>query len=172
MRVCALWMTCLVCGLLAGCAEEATEGKASKNLDAELVNTVNNIQVENAIITQHTLYPYHFVTDGAKLNDLGQRDLGVLAQHYKEHPGLLNIRRGEASDALYEARVASVMAGLKEAGVEMSRMSASDTMPGGTGMPSERVVTILQKESETRSRSTSTTTTGTRGSSSRGMITQ
>jgi hypothetical protein len=161
-------MICLVCGLLAGCEEEATEGKASKNLDVELVNTLNNIGVENAIITQHTLYPYHFVTDGEKLNDLGQGDFAVLAKHFKEHPGLLNIRRGEASDALYEARVASVMAGLKETGVETSRVSVSDAMPGGTGMPSERVVTILQKESQTRTRST--TTTGR--SSSREMITQ
>ncbi len=172
MRLCALWMVGLVCGVLAGCAEEATEGKANKNLDAELVTTLNNIGVENAIITQHTLYPYHFVTDGEKLNDLGQRDFAVLAKQYKEHPGLLNIRRGEASDALYEARVASVMAGLKEAGVETSRVSVSDAMPGGTGMPSERVVTILQRDYETRSTSTSTMTTSPRGSSSRGMISQ
>lgn len=146
MRLCGTLMICLVCGLLAGCEEEATEGKASKNLDVELVNTLNNIGVENAIITQHTLYPYHFVMDGEKLNDLGQRDFGVLAKHFTEHPGLLNVRRGEAGDALYEARVASVMAGLKEAGVETSRVSVSDAMPGGTGMPSERVVTILQIE--------------------------
>jgi hypothetical protein len=121
--------------------EEERSGAEPKNLDVRLVNTVNNIQVENAIVTQHTLYPYHFVTDGAGLNDLGQRDLMVLARHYKEQPGALNVRQGPASATLYGARVAQVQKRLKEAGVDVGRMTISDGMPGGPGMPSEAIVT-------------------------------
>jgi hypothetical protein len=103
--------------------------------------------IENALITQHTLYPYHFVTDGEALNDLGRRDLGVLAGHYAEHPGVLNIRRDQTPEELYNARVVHVLAALKEAGVQTERVSVSDDMPGGSGMPSEQVVTILHSTS-------------------------
>ncbi len=77
---------CLACGLLSGCQENRETAGPTKNLDMELVRTLNNIGVENAIIAQHTLYPYHFVADGETLNDLGQRDFAVLARHYAEHP--------------------------------------------------------------------------------------
>jgi len=163
MRLYSTIAICLVCSLVIGCQDE-TQSRADKNLDVELVNTINNVGVENAIITQHTLYPYHFVTDGEKLNDLGQRDFAVLARHFTEHPGILNIRRAETGAELYDARVAHVLGTLKEAGVETNRVSVSDGMPGGSGMPSERVVTILQKEAAA--------TTLTTGSASRGMITR
>jgi hypothetical protein len=156
MRLCNVLVMGVACGLLVGCQSEVREGKSNKNLDAELVNTLNDIGVENAIITQHTLYPYDFVPGGEKLNDLGQRDFAVLAKHFLEHPGVLNIRRGETPTELYELRVAQVMSRLKEAGVETSRISVADGMPGGTGMPSERVVTILQKGPMTSTGSTAT----------------
>jgi hypothetical protein len=102
--------------------------------------------VENAIIAEHTLYPYHFVPDGDELNELGRRDFSVLARHFTEQTGSLNIRRGTTVPGLYEARVTVVIESLKEAGIDVSRVRLSDGMPGGSGMPSERVVTILQKE--------------------------
>jgi hypothetical protein len=168
MKLCNVLVACVVCGLLMGCEEEAKESKTTKNLDVELVNTLNNVGIENAIITQHTLYPYHFVVDGEKLNDLGLRDFAVLAKHFTEHPGVLNIRRGDTSTELYEARVAQVMSKLKEARVETNRVSVSDGMPGGPGMAAEKVFTILQKES---SASTTMSTTAIRsGGTSSGMI--
>jgi hypothetical protein len=167
-----LWCTGVIClagVLLAGCnEEEKAASKARKNLDIELVNIVNNIQVENAIITQHTLYPYHFVTDGAGLNDLGQRDLMVLARHYQEQPGVLNVRQGETSAALYGARVAQVQSRLKEAGVDVSRMTISDGMPGGPGRPSEAIVTTTPRITS----QDSTTSNGSGSSSSSGAITR
>jgi hypothetical protein len=163
MRLYSAIAICLACSLVIGCQEQ-TQSQTNENLDVELVKTINNVGVENAIITQHTLYPYHFVTDGERLNDLGQRDFAVLARHFTEHPGTLNIRRAETSAELYDARVAYVLGRLKEAGVETSRVSVSDGMPGGSGMPSERVVTILQKES--------VPTRMTTGSASREMITR
>lgn len=151
MRRCRAIVMGLACGLLIGCQTDR-EGDAARqpqqNLDVELVKTLNNVGIDSAIITQHTLYPYHFVPDGDTLNDLGRRDLAVLAKHYAEHPGVLNIRRDRTPRELYDARIASALTALKDAGVQTERMSISDNMPGGPGMPSERVVTILQSTAE------------------------
>lgn len=153
MRTFGVVAICLVCGLLSGC-EEDKRTAANRRFDTEMVRTLNNIGVENAIIAQHTLYPYHFVVDGEKLNDLGQRDFGVLARHFTEHPGLLNVRQGEGvSPELYKARVAYVTSRLKDAGIDPARVRISDGMPGGSGLPAEQVVTILRKPSENVSRS-------------------
>jgi len=138
---------CVACCLVAGC-EEYSQKETRKDLDIELIKAINNIGLENAIVVQHTLYPYHFVANGDGLNDLGRRDFGVLASHYKEHPGPLTIRQGDAPAELYERRVAHVSQRLQQAGVEVSRVGLSDGMPGGTGMPSGRVVLIIREETE------------------------
>jgi hypothetical protein len=145
MRSWCAGIICLAGVLLAGCQEEQARDQARKNLDVELVNSVNNLQVENAIVTQHTLYPYHFVTGGAGLNDLGQRDLMVLARHFKEHPGTLNVRQGETGPELYRARVAQVQSRLKEAGLDVGRVTIADGTPGGPGTRAEAIVTTTPK---------------------------
>ncbi len=146
MRLNCAITVCLMCVWVAGCHHNAAQPASETNLDAALVKTINNIGVENAIISQHTLYCYHFTTDGAELNELGSRDLAVLARHFAKHAGTLNVQRGEADEKLYQARIASVMAGLKKAGVNADSMRLSDGMPGGDGMSSERVVEILKKD--------------------------
>jgi hypothetical protein len=154
MRTSGVVAICLVGGLLSGCGEEDKRTAANQRFDREMVPALNNLGVENAIVTQHTLYPYHFVVAGEKLNDLGQRDFAVLARHFTEHPGLLNVRRGEGiSPELYQARIAWVTSRLKEAGIDPARVTISDGMPGGPGLPSERVVTILQKTEDVSTKS-------------------
>ncbi len=153
MRTSGVVAICLVGGLLSGC-EEDQRTAADQRFDREMVRTLNNIGVENAIITQHTLYPYHFAVDGEKLNDLGQRDFAVLARHFTQHPGLLNVRQGEGiSPELYKARVAHVTGRLKDAGIDPARVSISDGVPGGPGLPAERVVTILRKTDDPSTKS-------------------
>jgi hypothetical protein len=154
MRTSGVVAICLVGSLLSGCCEEDKRTAANQRFDREMVRTLNNIGVENAILTQHTLYPYHFVADGEKLNDLGQRDFAVLARHFTEHPGLLNIRQGEGiPPELYKARVAYVTSRLKDAGIDPARVNISDGIPGGPGLPSERVVTILREAENPAARS-------------------
>lgn len=143
MRRYGVVAVCLVCSLGVGCQENLHESQGDRNLDVELVNSLNNLGVDNAIIAQHTLSPYHFVAGGEELNELGLRDLSVLARHFTKHEGTLNVRRGETPPDLYEARVTYVMEELKKAGVDTGRMAIADGMPGGAGMPSERVVTIM-----------------------------
>ena len=153
MKLSGVVAICLACGLMGGCQEDARTA-ADQRFDKELVRTLNNVGVENAILAQHTLYPYHFVLNGEQLNSLGQRDFAVLARHYTEHPGLLNVRQGETiSPELYQARVAYVTSRLQEAGIEPQRVRISDGEPGGPGLPAEHVVTVLQRTTETSGRS-------------------
>jgi hypothetical protein len=161
MRWYGVLAVCLVCGLGVGCQENLHESQGDRNLDVELVNTLNNLGVENAIVAQHTLYPYHFAADGEELNELGHRDLSVLARHFAKHEGTLNLRRGETAPELYEARVTYVIEELKKAGVDTGRMGISDGMAGGAGMPSERVVTIMKKATEASGSAQSTSYSGT-----------
>lgn len=148
MRRYGVLAVCLVCSLVVGCQENLHDSQGDRNLDVELVNSLNDLEVDNAIIAQHTLYPYHFVSNGEELNELGLRDLSVLARHFAKHEGTLNVRRGETAPELYEARVTHVIAELKNAGVDTGRMSIADGMPGGAGMPSDRVVVIVGRSGQ------------------------
>lgn len=154
----------LLCVLLIGCQENISQNPGTKMIDAKLVDSLNNVAIEKAIVAQHTLFPYHFVRDGAELNELGKRDFEVLAGHLLEHAGPLNIRKGGVPTDLYEARVNHVLDQLKAAGVEVERIKISDGMPGGSGMTSVNVVTILEKADEAlATESTTSLSPGTTG---------
>jgi len=147
MQKCTIVMTGAICLLMAGCGS-ANKGAKPVELDqglinAGLVNSYNNLAMQDAILAQHTLYPYHYVRNGAQLNELGRRDLAVLAGHFKENPGPLNIRRDNVSPDLYNDRVQFVINELQKAGVDAGRIKIADGMPGGSGISSERIVTIL-----------------------------
>ena len=105
-------------------------------MNSKLINTYSDIAIQNAIISEHTMFPYHFVKNGAELNELGQRDLAVLTEHFAKNGGHLNIRQLGASADLYADRVSFVREMLQEAGIEMERISVSDGMAGGSGMAS------------------------------------
>jgi hypothetical protein len=116
-------------------------------VNSELINSYNNIAVQNAIISQHTLFPYHFVKNGKELNELGNSDLKVLAKHFLRYPGKLNIRRSNVPQDLYQGRINFVLRQLKEAGVKDDQISISDAMPGGPGMLSEKILIIVEEDS-------------------------
>jgi len=138
----------LFCILTLGCEQSAKQGPDQHLVNSRLINSYNDTAIENAIVSQHTLFPYHFVQNGAELNELGQQDLAVLAGHFMKHPGSLNIRRHDTTAELYEARVNTVRERLRQAGINVERMSISDGMPGGSGMASEKVLTILENKTQ------------------------
>lgn len=147
MKLSTITTISLFCILIVGCQESVQRNSTRQLINTELVNSLSDIQMQNAIITQHTLFPYHFVKNDAELNELGQRDLAILARHFMEHPGQLNIRRdNNIPGLLYEARVNLVLGRLKETSVDTERISISEGMPGGSGMPSEKVLIILEKQ--------------------------
>jgi hypothetical protein len=121
----------------------------SREFDAGLVSAIRDSAIKNGIIAQHTIYPYHFVSDSAKLNELGVREVNVLAEHYREaesQGATLNVRRSGAGDALYDARVRSVTDQLAHAGITSAMVKVGDESAGGDGMNSERVMTAIQRD--------------------------
>ena len=157
MKLCKIVIISLFYVLMVGCEENGQRSSEMRLINTKLVTSINDIALENAIITQHTLFPYHFVKNSAELNELGQHDLAILAKHFMEHAGQLNIRRNNIPADLYEARINLVLDMLKKAGIDKEQISISDGMPGGSGMASERILTIL--ESTTTSTPVQTTTT-------------
>lgn len=148
----------LCCISSIGCNESAKKEPDKPLMNRELISSYNDIAIQNAIVSQHTIYPYHFVKNAAQLNELGRRDVAVLAGHFMKHAGDLNIRRSDTPVDLYEARVNAVVERLQLAGVDMKRMNIADAMPGGSGMASERIVIILEEASKATSSTSSTTT--------------
>ena len=142
--------TVICCVLIGGCAGTVGEEESlnKRILDRELANTINDTAIQNAIISQHTLFPYHFVNNSNKLNELGEFDLNVLANHFLKNPGQLNIRRDDTPEELYKARVSFVLERLENAGIKSEKITFSDGMPGGSGMPSEKILTILERENK------------------------
>ena len=141
----------LVCVLCCGCEETIEREPIDKSLvNTELINTLNDIAMENALIAQRTLYPYHFVEGGEKLNELGQRDLAIMSNHFREQPGQLNLRRDDTPENLYQARLAYVSEQLQQSGIDLTQVTIVDGMPGGSGMTSSDVLQIREADQKVR----------------------
>lgn len=131
-----------------GCNENPDMGADSPEATSWLVKSYNDVAIENAIIRQHTMLPYHFIQNSDQLNEIGKRDLGILATHFKKHPGRLNVRKGNVAGGLYETRVRTVRDMMAQAGVDIQKVDVQDTLPGGDGMSSDEVVFILTQQTE------------------------
>jgi hypothetical protein len=148
--------------LVAGCEEQeqAFPGYHNSNLvggvEPWAVEAANDQAIQNAIVRQSTLFPYHFVEDSDELNYLGARDLASLMRHYREHSGRLNMRQGHVSRKLYHARLAFVKGALQSHGINAKRLRITDLPAAGDGMPGELVIEILTQEAPA-----STTTSAT-----------
>ena len=130
---------------LAGCWSPASKEVMPGRQAMWAGDAIRAASLNKAIVSQHVMYPYHFVTNTAELNPLGMRDLAVLADYYREHPGALSVRRVGAAQALYDARIVAIMDTLKASGVAVERLTVADTIPGGDGISSERLVKILRE---------------------------
>jgi hypothetical protein len=137
---------------VGGCKQDQKAAE-DRTADAYFVRSVQDTAMKNAIIAQHTLFPYHFVPNGDDLNDLGKVDFDILAKHFQEHPGDLNVRRGDVTKELYDARVKRVRDRLSAYGIPAASIAIADGLPGGPGMTSENVVKVLKNEDERRASS-------------------
>ncbi len=163
----------VLCGCAAHNAEVSTpDPDEEAHVDAAVINAVGDKQMANAIVTQHTLYPYHFVTGTADLNELGQRDLDVLAKYYRSHPGELNIHGAGEPAELTHDRMHNVQETLVHGGIDMSRMKIVDGVAGGDGMDSEHVLRILARDEKDAGQGYTDSTGGTAngGGSSSGAM--
>jgi len=61
----------------------------------------------------------------------------------QDFPVNLNVKRGNASEELYDARLKAVRSFLEAQGVDTKRIAFTDGFPGGDGMPSKQAVVFL-----------------------------
>jgi len=151
MKTCLLTVAVAAALALAGCDDSPKVDGMGAVLDPMLVDETQDAQIDSAIIRQQALFPYHFVTGSAQCNELGNRDLAVLADHYRQNPGRLTVRCGDAGADLYAARVKAVTESLARMGVAADRVQIVDVAPGGDGMMSDRVIFIIDYKAEVKS---------------------
>ena len=160
MNLRCLMLIGLIVSALAGCSnkekvkvENEFEFKGAYPDDYEeihraMIDGYRTQHVDDAIIRQRTLYPYHFEQDSAELNQLGMRTVHVLSMHYRDKSGTISVRAGGASDELYKARLAEVRQRMTDAGVDLARITIEDRLPGGDGISSDQVVIINERIKE------------------------
>ncbi|MHC4949143.1 MAG: hypothetical protein ACYTG1_12955 [Planctomycetota bacterium] len=142
MTACALLTAAAALGGCGGsdpAAEDAWLHDGSE-FDRAAVQSQYITHIDAAVIRAQTLFAYHFVQNSAQLNELGERDVGILGRHYHDHPGRISVRRGGVGDELYDARVATVIAGLASYGVDTSRVEVTDSLAGGDGLSTYEVL--------------------------------
>lgn len=81
-----------LCALVAaaGCTSVGNEyvyqnPTEQREMNRAMVQDFEAEQAANGVIRQKTVFPYHFRADSPALNELGERDLVILAHHYKEN---------------------------------------------------------------------------------------
>ena len=108
---------------------------------------IRRASVEAAVIKESALYSHHFMTGSTKLTQIGSRDVDILSRHFLEAPGALVVKRGDASEELYEARLEAIKEKLLAAGVDSERFTVSDGHPGGRGTSTNKLIEVFEKES-------------------------
>lgn len=139
----------LYVAVLVGCAADETiqaGDEAVQVAPGAILLTYIEEASENAVLRQMTIYPYHFISGTARLNDLGRRDVSILARHYRDQTRRLNVVSGVIHKELYAARTESVRAALIAAGVQESLITIVDGLPGGDGMSSSEVLILLEND--------------------------
>jgi hypothetical protein len=146
--VLAMSLMCAV--VFCGCQEEQAAPTVDQDaVNRKIVDTYSDLAIQNAIIAQHTLYPYHFVNNGTQLNGLGERDLSVLVQHFQDNPGQLILQQGGTESLLYQSRAQTVYEKLLAGGIPDGKIRITDGMPGGDGIASNSIIEILETEKTT-----------------------
>lgn len=99
-------------------------------------------QARRGVIRQRALFDAHFVPESDRLSSLGRRDVAILAEALRTSGGRISVRRGSASEQLYAARVSQVRAAFVSFGIEQSRITIDDGLPGGAGATTEDALLI------------------------------
>lgn len=124
---------------LAGCQSKPAQvaewnDDTRGETNAWMLQTYFDQQIENGVVRQHTLWSHHFVDGTTTLNERGQRDLHILAQHYIRHDGgILNLPRNGTPREIYDRRLDVVRETLADAGVSVdSVVFDADSWTGQT----------------------------------------
>jgi hypothetical protein len=120
----------------------------------------------NAIVLQRIIHDHHFEPATAVLNDLGKRQVQVLAEAYGNQAVRINVWRGEQPAELYDRRVDVVREALVTRGMDAAKLTFGDGMPDGSGISSELIWNAYKQAAEASQRTT-TSTNGSGGSNGR-----
>jgi hypothetical protein len=142
-----------------GCNNKQTHDEASEaemRVNAAIVQMHFDEQARAGAITGRTIYPYHFVADQTRLTPLGEEHVQTLALALAEEGGQpvrLNVRRGDASSELYDARIAALKDRFAAEGVEADRVVFADGLGGGKGMSTKEIADAERAAASTGRRS-------------------
>lgn len=165
LRRAAAFAAAAAMAVIGGC--EATEKKddpaeAEVRVNAAIVQMHFDEQARAGAIAGRTVYPYHFVPDQARLTPLGADHVQALALALLEVDGpsvRVNVRRGDASTQLYDARISALKDRFAEAGAKPERIVFADGLSGGKGM-SGKSIADAERASGRPSRGTASTSLG------------
>lgn len=135
-----LLLTTVLAGCCNWCDQSPQWGQIS---DQRLVASIVDEQAVEAIHRQRAIYAHHFVPGTADLNELGLRDLAILAAKDRERPGTIHVILGEDEESLRSARMNSIREFLKVQGVEVARMNFDEGEPGGDGINAEETAIAI-----------------------------
>lgn len=140
----SLTLVLVAASLLVACKTREIN-QSQKEFDRAAVQSYFDDQRIAGTLAEKTLWPHYFTPNSAELNDLGQRTLAPIIHFYLDNPGPLSIRRGSEGEELYAARVATVQKALIDGGIALERIQITDANAGGPGMPTVKVMQILDK---------------------------
>ena len=135
--------------LLIGCAEtpKAEAPPIDKvEFNRSLVRVYDQEMARQAIIREMTVYGHHFDAGGSQLNELGRRDLLVIADHLKTNPGTVHLASAGVPEGLVEARRVAVREYLSGEGLPMDLIEVDAGLPGGEGGTARRVLRAVENE--------------------------
>lgn len=148
---CALVL--VTAGSLSGCsgsrglADPPPEIAERRAMNIFSIQAYYDQMIDDAVLREHTLYTYHFVPHRQELNELGRRNLRVLAEGVRDaEAASINVRRGEESQAVYDARLQAVSDALAQMDVAAERIELRDGFAGGDGVSSNRALLILESD--------------------------
>lgn len=127
-----------------GCDMPTAPLTHSSEPDVQAVRTIDDASIRGGILRQCTVFPYHFETGTPRLNGLGLVTVAVLTDRFRETPGTLNIRRGDAPAELYRQRVQNVLMAMERGGVPARQIRVTDAPAAGDGLPGEQVLTVMK----------------------------
>lgn len=113
--------------------------------DREFATQPFEDQVRAGVLRQRTIFDYQFAPGSASLTTLGSRDLGYLAEAMRLDGGTISVRRGQADDRLYAARIDSVRRALALRGIGQERVALTDGLAGGRGVESGDALIIREQ---------------------------
>ena len=111
-----------------------------RTLNTMMVRAALEQDTRNAVAAERIIYSYHFHPATASLNELGERQVQVLAETLRDQPeARVSVVQGEAGDELYKRRLETVRARFAEAGADANRLHVGPGVPGGPGVSSELI---------------------------------